>query len=68
MNHADALNKILSLSCPRSKEDSISTFHLDLCCHEVYVKAIPLGDYRYEILSVDLVEYSTGSPERTPEA
>jgi hypothetical protein len=63
MNHADALNKILAHSCPRDTKDGISTFHLDLCCEEVYVKAIPLGDYQYEILSVDLVlERSIVSP------
>jgi hypothetical protein len=70
MTHADALNKILAHSCPRDKKDGILFYHLDLCCHEVYVKARYIGDrprtsagvgdyriHKYEILSVDLVDH-----------
>jgi hypothetical protein len=70
MTYADALNKILAHTCPMDTKDGIRTFHLDLCCHEVYVKARYIGDHlihKYEILSVELVEYSKDSPVRSSE-
>jgi hypothetical protein len=71
MTHTDALNKILAHSCPKSETNGVSLFHLDLCCNEVYVEARYIGDHSerhdYEILSVELVEYSTRSPVRNSE-
>jgi hypothetical protein len=64
MTHTDALNKILAHSCPRDEERGVSTFHLDLCCNEVLVKARYLGKYRYEILSVDLVDCTSNDGDR----
>jgi len=61
MIHTDALNKILSNTCPSDKnDDGTCIFTYDLCCHEAIItarvteNASQENDYaaKYEVISV----------------
>ena len=52
---AKAFYKLLSNTCPKTKEDNVCVFILDLCCQTVTIKARVTG----HIWSSDGLDYAT---------